>query len=193
MSRGQIYLLRHGETAWSKSGQHTGWTDIPLTADGEAAARALAGHLPANPALVLVSPLSRAQETARLAGLSEIVTDRDLLEWNYGDWEGQTTVEIRAKLDDPTWLIWDHPIPNGEQLADVHDRVQRVIDRCLPLVLGGDDCVLAAHGHVLRILTAVWLGLAPIDGRLFALAPARVSMLGFEHDEHVITEWNSQR
>ena len=193
MSFGQIYLLRHGETEWSKSGQHTGWTDIPLTKAGEAAAAALAGHLPANPALVLASPLSRAQETATLAGLTNIVTDRDLLEWNYGEWEGKTTPEIREALQDPTWLIWDHPIPGGEQLDDVRVRVQHVIDRCLPIVQAGDDCVLAAHGHVLRILTATWLGLPPIDGRMFALAPARLSTLGFEHEEHVITEWNSQR
>ena len=190
---GRITLLRHGETAWSKSGQHTGRTDIPLTPAGEDAARAVAGHLPTNPALVLVSPLSRAQETAQLAGLTDLVTDADLLEWDYGDWEGLTTPQIRQSLSDPSWLIWDHEIPNGEQLDEVRARVQRVIDRCMPYVQEGQDVILAAHGHVLRILTATWLGLAPIDGRLFALEPARISSLGFEHEQRVITEWNALR
>ena len=193
MAFGEIYLLRHGETEWSKSGQHTGRTDIPLTAAGVNAARAVAGHLPRDPAIVLCSPLSRAQETAKLAGLTVTSIDPDLLEWNYGSYEGRTTAQIREELGDPTWTIWDYPIPEGEQLDDVRVRVQRVIDLCLPYVNDGRDCILAAHGHVLRILTATWLGLPPIDGRLFALAPARISTLGFEHEQHVITEWNSQR
>lgn len=193
MGFGEITLLRHGETAWSKSGQHTGRTDIPLTDAGVEAARSVAGHLPSHPAIVLCSPLGRAQETARLAGLEVTSIDPDLLEWDYGAYEGRTTAEIREELGDPTWTIWDAPIPNGEQLEDVRERVQRVIDVCLPYVLDGKNCVLAAHGHVLRILTATWLGLPPVDGRLFALAPARISSLGFEHEQHVITEWNSQR
>ena len=191
-----IWLIRHGETQWSRSGQHTGRTDIPLTLQGERNADAVRAELEGlTPALVLCSPLSRARETARRAGLTpDDITD-DLLEWDYGAWEGRTTAEIRAATGDPHWLIWDHRIPPGdtpgEQLTDVAARVARVIDRCLPVLDSGRDCVLVAHGHVLRILTATWLGLPPIDGRLFALDPARLSSIGFEHETHVIRSWNA--
>ena len=191
-----IWLIRHGETQWSRSGQHTGRTDIPLTAQGERNADAVRAELAGmTPGLVLCSPLSRARETARRAGLTpDDITD-DLLEWDYGAWEGRTTAEIRAATGDPHWLIWDHRIPPGdtpgEQLTDVAARVARVIDRCLPVLDSGRDCVLVAHGHVLRILTATWLGLPPIDGRLFALDPARLSSIGFEHETHVIRSWNA--
>ena len=191
-----IWLIRHGETQWSRSGQHTGRTDIPLTAQGERNADAVRAELAGmTPGLVLCSPLSRARETARRAGLTpDDITD-DLLEWDYGAWEGRTTAEFRAATGDPHWLIWDHRIPPGdtpgEQLTDVAARVTRVIDRCLPVLDSGQDCVLVAHGHVLRILTATWLGLPPIDGRLFALDPARLSSIGFEHETHVIRSWNA--
>ena len=121
----------------------------------------------------------------------------DLHEWDYGAWEGLTTAQIRTQLDDPTWLIWDHPIPPGstpgEQLDDVAVRVDRVIARCLPVLETGNDAILVAHGHVLRILTARWLGLPPIAGRLFALDPARLSALGFEHEQQVISVWNARQ
>ena len=191
-----IWLIRHGETHWSRSGQHTGRTDVPLTPQGERNADAVRAELAGmTPGLVLCSPLSRARETARRAGLTpDDITD-DLLEWDYGAWEGRTTAEIRAATGDPHWLIWDHRIPPGdtpgEQLTDVAARVARVIDRCLPVLDSGRDCVLVAHGHVLRILTATWLGLPPIDGRLFALDPARLSSIGFEHETHVIRSWNA--
>jgi broad specificity phosphatase PhoE len=191
-----IWLIRHGETEWSRTGRHTGSTDVPLTTTGEDNADAVRAEVSRlDPALVLCSPLARARETARRAGLRPDDIVDDLREWDYGAWEGRTTASIRADLGDPSWLVWDHPVPPGatpgEQLDDVARRVDRVIARCLPVVAGGRDCVLVAHGHVLRILTARWLGLAPIDGRLFALDPAKVSSLGFEHEQHVITCWNA--
>lgn len=195
MTEARIWLIRHGETEWSASGRHTGRTDIPLTAAGQQRAAALRPVVTAlRPGLVLCSPLSRAADTARLAGL-DAQPDPDLLEWDYGAWEGRTTAEIRATTGDPGWLVWDHPVPAGqtpgEQVGDVGDRVERVIARCSPLLAAGEDCVLVAHAHVLRILTARWLGLPPVDGRLFALAPATLSSLGFEHDCPVVRTWNA--
>lgn len=197
---GRIWLIRHGETQWSRSGRHTGRTDIPLTPSGEQAAveagnrlRAILGDKP--PALVLCSPLQRAQRTAELAGLPVTDATKDLLEWDYGAWEGLTTPEIRARLGDADWTIWSNPIQRGEtpgeQTSDVAARTRRVIERCLPLVTVDADVVLVAHGHVLRILTATWLGLDAKAGRLFALDPARLSALGFEHEQHVIRQWNT--
>ncbi len=196
MSNGRIWLVRHGETEWSRSGQHTGRTNVELTLYGQQQARALLHALDdATVGLTLCSPLTRARDTARLAGLTPDEFTNDLLEWDYGAFEGLTTSQIRDQTGDPAWLIWDHPIPAGttpgEQLADVGVRVDRVIARCLPVVESGRDCVLVSHGHTLRILTARWLGLAPIAGRLFALDPARLSSLGFEHETHVLREWNA--
>ncbi len=201
---GRLWLIRHGETEWSRTGRHTGMTDIPLTEAGRAAASAVQAELAEalrgrSVGMVRVSPLARAQDTARLAGLTADVVDPDLHEWDYGAWEGRTTAEIRDSLGDPGWLVWDHPIPPGtgpgatpgEQLDEVALRVDRVITACQPYLAQGQDCILVAHGHVLRILTARWLGLEPIAGRLFALDPARLSALGFEHEQHVIQQWNS--
>ena len=187
-------LLRHGETEWSISGQHTGRTDIPLTERGRARASRLRPTLADHDfGLALVSPLLRARETASLAGLSPEVDD-DLLEWDYGAWEGRTTAEIRSTLNDPTWVIWNQPVPPGntpgEQPDEVAARTQRVIDRCLPVLDSGQDCVLIAHGHVLRILTATWFSLPGIDGRLWSLNAGALSSLGFEREQHVITRWN---
>lgn len=192
----RIWLVRHGETEWSRDGRHTGRTDIPLTPTGEAEADAVRPELaPVDAGLVLCSPLTRARETARRAGLVPDAYDDDLLEWDYGAWEGRTTAEIRAALGDPTWLVWDHPVPAGdtpgEQVPDVGRRADRVIAQCAPVLADGSDCILVAHGHLLRILTARWLGLPPIDGRLFALDPARISALGFEHETRVIRAWNA--
>ena len=146
-------------------------------------------------ALVLCSPLARARDTAAISGLAVDEYTEDLLEWDYGAWEGLTTNEIRTQLGDPTWVVWNHPIPPGatpgEQPEQVAARAQRIIARCEVQVDAGRDCVLVAHGHVLRILTATWLGLAPNDGRLFALDPARVSAIGFEHEQRVIRQWNA--
>lgn len=191
-----IWLIRHGETEWSRTGRHTGRTDVPLTATGRLNAESLRGQVKdLHPGLVLTSPLARARDTARLAGLVADEADDDLCEWDYGAWEGRTTGEIRVDLADPHWLVWDHHVPPGqtpgEQLSDVARRVDRVINRCNPVLTSGRDCVLVAHAHVLRILTARWLGLPPVDGRMFALDPARVSSLGFEHERPVITCWNA--
>ena len=192
----RIWLVRHGETEWSRDGRHTGTTDVPLTQHGEADAAAIRGELAGvTPGLVLCSPLQRARDTARLAGLVPDAIDPDLVEWDYGAWEGRTTQQIRLSLGDPAWVVWDHPIPPGatpgEGLDDVTVRVDRVIARCAPVLAAERDCVLVAHGHVLRILTARWLGLEAVTGRLFALDPATLSALGFEHEQRVIRCWNA--
>ena len=192
---GVIVLVRHGETEWSRSGQHTGRTDLPLTEKGRSDAAKLSPHLAGRSfGLVLVSPLSRAQETARLAGLSG-EADPDLLEWDYGAYEGRRTADIREDLGDPDWTIWRDPIPSGktpgEQPEDVAARASRVIGRSLPVIEDGQDVALVAHGHFLRILTATWLALPAVDGRLFALDAGALSALGFEHEQHVIRTWNS--
>jgi broad specificity phosphatase PhoE len=196
---GDLILLRHGQTAWSLSGQHTGRTDIPLTADGEARAAELAPALARRHVVaVFTSPAQRAIRTARLAGLENAgygaKQDPDLWEWDYGGYEGVTTAEIQKER--PGWSLWrDGVIPGdaehpGETIEQVSARVDRVIARAEPLLPDG-DVALVAHGHVLRILTARWLGLPPDDGRLFALDTGTISTLGFEHDEHVITTWNT--
>lgn len=192
----RIWLIRHGETEWSRAGRHTGSTDLPLTRNGEQAADAVRDELAdVTPGLVLCSPLLRARDTAQRAGLVPDEVVDDLREWDYGAWEGRTTEEIRVELGDPAWLVWDHPVPAGrtpgEQLDQVAERVDRVIARCQPVLDRGQDAVLVAHGHVLRILTARWLGLAPVAGRLFSLDPARISALGFEHEQRVIRSWNA--
>lgn len=196
MRDARVWLIRHGQTEWAAAGRHTGRTDIPLTPVGEEQAAALLPFVSTlTPGLELCSPLSRARDTARLAGL-DAEADADLLEWDYGAWEGRTTAEIRATTGDPRWLVWDNPVPPGEtpgeQLGDVGARVDRVLARCAPVLANGADCVLVAHAHVLRILTARWLGLPPADGRLFALEPATLSSLGFEHDCPVVRSWNAR-
>jgi broad specificity phosphatase PhoE len=181
----RVVLLRHGATEWSRSGQHTGRTDVPLLEVGRAQARA-AGELLRNMtfAQVLTSPLLRARETAALAGFDGEI-DPDLLEWDYGAYEGLTSVEIQA--EHPGWTLWTDGVIDGERAADVGRRVDRVIERAR-LVQGDTLCV--AHGHVLRVLTARWLGLPPVGGRLFALGTGTVSILGWERDSPVVTLWN---
>ena len=193
--RGKVVLLRHGETEWSRSGQHTGRTDLPLTQKGEADAAALAPIIADRTfGLVLISPLQRAQQTARLAGLSG-ETDADLLEWDYGAYEGRKTVDIRNDLGDQDWTIWRDPIPSGEtpgeQPEQVAGRAGAVLERVEPFLQQGHDCALVAHGHFLRILTATWLGLPAVDGRLFVLDAGAISELGYEHETHTINSWNS--
>lgn len=193
--RGRLWLLRHGDTEWASAGRHTGRTDIPLSPAGERVAEGRRADLEGHEfALVLTSPLSRARRTAELAGVRADATDDDLLEWDYGAWEGRTTTDIRAELGDPEWTIWDHAIPEGatpgEQTADVGARTRRVIARCMPEILQGRDCLLVAHGHVLRMLTATWLGLPARDGRLWALDAGGLSVLGWERTQPVIARWN---
>lgn len=183
----EIWLFRHGETEWSKTLQHTGRTDIPLTPAGEDRARAVGRRLKGRPFdLVLSSPLGRATETCRLAGYGdEMQLDDDLVEWDYGDYEGIRTVDIRK--DRPGWLIWNEGPLNGETADQVGERADRVIERALAV---GGDVALFSHGHFLRILTARWLDLPARIGQKFLLGTAAVCVLGYEHDYHVIVRWN---
>jgi probable phosphoglycerate mutase len=183
----RIWLVRHGETEWSKSGQHTGRTDIPLTATGEQQGRALGRHLAGRPfALVLTSPLSRARETCRLAGYADIaqVSD-DLLEWNYGVYEGRTTAAIR--VEQPGWSIWNTVVAEGESVEQVGERARRVIARA---EAASGDVALFAHAHLLRILGACWMGLPAIHGRNLTLGTASISVLGYERENRVVQVWN---
>ena len=197
---GQLILLRHGETEWSRSGQHTGRTDIPLTARGEAAAAALAPALARRDiGAVFMSPASRAVRTAQLAGLARpdvpwpVKVDPDLQEWDYGGYEGRTTADIQ--VDRPGWHLWrDGVIPGdaehpGETARQVGERVDAVLARVRPL-LADADVALVGHGHCLRILTARYLELDAPGGRLFQLDTGTLSTLGTEHDRPVITAWN---
>ena len=186
---GEIVLLRHGETEWSRSGQHTGRTDLPLTEHGEQQARSLAGRFAADPpALVVASPRQRALRTAELAGLTVDRIDDDLVEWDYGDLEGLTTNTIRETY--PGWTVWDGPVPRGETIDEVAARVTRVLQSVTPELERG-DVVLVGHGHALRVLTACWLELEPRAGALFVLDAASVSRLGYEREAKVLNGLNS--
>jgi probable phosphoglycerate mutase len=194
LGMGELILIRHGETEWSRSGQHTGRTDVPLTDAGRAAAtrlgRALAGrHIIAT----FTSPASRAADTAKLAGLPTPQLDPNLQEWDYGGYEGLTSAEIgRQQIG---WYLWrdgvipgdaDHP---GETVDQVAARADAVLGSVNPLLAQG-DVALVAHGHLLRVLAARWLGLEPTAGRFFGLDTGTLSLLGFEHDEPVVSMWN---
>lgn len=183
----RMWLVRHGETEWARLGRHTGRTDIPLTELGREQAVAVGARLAGRPfALVLSSPLSRALDTARLAGFAERVqTNHDLLEWDYGADEGRTTAEIR--LDRPAWSIWADGPKDGETIRHVGERADKVI----ALARGqAGDVLVFAHGHVLRILAARWIGEPATTGRLFALSTATLSILGWEREQPVIERWN---
>jgi len=183
----EIWLIRHGETEWSLSGQHTGRTDLPLTAAGKHHAEEIGRYLAGRPfALVLTSPLQRARETCRLAGYGGVAQiDADLCEWDYGAYEGRTSAQIQESV--PDWTIWTSAVPQGETIQQVAARASRVIARA---TAAGGDVALFAHGHLLRVLTACWLGLPPDAGRLFALGTASVSVLGYERETRVIARWN---
>ena len=189
MTGGVVVLVRHGETEWSRTGKHTGRTDVELTEQGREQARALGDALRGRAfALVLTSPLARAHETCRIAGFGDAAQLRDeLMEWDYGQYEGRTTPEIREER--PGWTLWRDGVPGGETAAEVGERVDRVIAE-LRSVEG--DAALFAHGHVLRVLTARWLGLEPEAGRLFALDTATVSSVGYERETAVIRTWNER-
>lgn len=185
---GELVLLRHGETAWSAAGRHTSYTDVPLTPEGERQARALAARLAGRRFVaVLSSPRQRAWRTAELAGLSVTAIVDDLAEWNYGQYEGRTTAEIRQQR--PGWDLWIDGCPGGESPAQVGVRLDRAIARVRPLLSGG-DVVLVGHGHSLRVTGARWIGLPPSAGGLLRLDTATVSTLGHEHDRPVILRWN---
>ena len=183
----ELWLVRHGETEWSKSGAHTGRTDLPLTEEGCKRAAAIRTYLNGRRfALVLTSPKARARETCRLAGYEDVAQiEPNLQEWDYGDYEGRTTVDIRKEC--PDWSLWTDGVPNGETIEQVAARADAVIARALE---AEGDVALFAHGHILRILAARWLTLGPRDGRLFALGTASLSRLGYERDTRVITKWN---
>jgi broad specificity phosphatase PhoE len=178
----EIWLVRHGATEWSKTGRHTGLTDLPLLPEGEAQARALGERLQRDWSLVLCSPLQRAARTAELAGL-EPQLDNDLMEWDYGPAEGLTTKELSAVRP---WSVWDD-VPLGETLEQVAERCRKVLSR---LPEDGDVC-LVAHGHLLRILTAVYLELEPLAGKRFTLSPGGIGVLGKEHAYPVLLRWNT--
>jgi len=184
----QIYLVRHGETEWSANGRHTGRTDIALTDVGREQAKDLGSRIGDHPfALVLTSPLSRAADTARISGFRDAERVEDLREWDYGAFEGRTTADIQAEI--PDWSIWSGPWRAGETARQVGARADRVLARCLaPSVTG--DTLLFAHGHVLRVLTARWLGLPARQGALFALGTATIGILGWERSNRVIETWN---
>lgn len=182
---GEIFLIRHGETAWSLSGQHTSRTDLPLTVQGRQRAIALAKRLEGHRfAMVLSSPLRRAIETGRLAGYDP-EPDPDLHEWNYGAYEGLTSDEIHKSA--PNWTIWSGTPPGGESAGQVGARADRVIERSLA---AAGDVALFAHGHMLRVLAARWLQLEPTSGSLFALDTGSISVLGWERSARVIRLWN---
>jgi probable phosphoglycerate mutase len=183
----RLFLVRHGQTEWSVSGKHTGTTDIPLTDPGRETARELRPRLEGREfATVLSSPMSRARETCDLAGFGDRAElTEDLLEWNYGDYEGRKTVDIRKER--PGWTLWDDSAPNGETADEVGARVDRVIER---IRAADGDAIVFAHGHLLRVLTARWLGLDPRMGRLLWLTTGTLCVLGYEREIAVLKLWN---
>ena len=186
MSRPELWLIRHGETEWSRSGAHTSRTDLPLTPEGERRARALGQILEGHRfAAVFSSPLRRALDTARLAGFSPQITG-DLCEWDYGSYEGRTTPDIQKEA--PGWTIWTATPPGGESAGQVAARADGVLSRALRI---DGDVAFFAHGHILRVIAARWLGLEPQAGRYFALTTGTISILGWERETQVIRCWNS--
>jgi broad specificity phosphatase PhoE len=185
-SRGELWLIRHGETEWTLSGAHTSRTDLPLTAEGERRATELRQVLKDRQfALVLSSPMRRAIDTARLAGFEPEQTG-DLREWDYGAFEGRTTLDIQEEA--PGWTIWTGTPPGGETAEQVAARADRVIGRA---AAANGDVAVFGHGHMLRVLASRWLGLDPTAGRFFALSTGSISVLGYEREARVIRVWNA--
>lgn len=187
----RLWLVRHGETDWSAGGKHTGRRDVPLNAAGRAQAESLGRAIAAlgvRFSAVYTSPLPRARETATLAGFPDAVALDDLREWDYGEFEGRGTADVRRELNDPAWLIWTGTIQDGETLADVGERADRARKR---LTREGGNLLLFAHGHILRVFAARWMGLDAAAGQHLALQTGTVSILGFEHEYHVIERWNA--
>lgn len=187
----EIWLLRHGATEWSRSGRHTGRTDLPLLSEGEAEAQRLAPLLAGvGFDAVLVSPLQRARRTCELAGLggrAELCDD--LREWDYGAYEGITTAEIRRSV--PGWTVFSHPCPGGETIEQIQARCERTIGRSLALCGEQGRVALFAHGHILRAVAGSWLGLGPAGGALLSLSTGTVSVLGREREQPVLLRWNA--
>jgi probable phosphoglycerate mutase len=185
-----IVLIRHGQTEWSRSGQHTSYTDIGLTPDGERQARELGARLAGRTfAAVLSSPRRRAQDTAALAGLPITHTTDDLAEWHYGEYEGITTATIRQTR--PGWYLWTDGCPGGETADQVGARLDRVLEQAVEAGRDGGDVALIGHGHALRVAGARWIGLPVADGGRLRLDTATLSVLGHEHDRRVILRWNT--
>lgn len=187
----KLWLLRHGETEWSRSGQYTGLTDLPLTEEGENQAKsARAALADVDFDLVLTSPLQRARRTAELAGFPDAELEPNAVEWNYGDYEGINSAVVRA--ENPGYLIWDNGVPNGESLDAVAARADAIVARARgPLADGSlpGNVLLVAHGHFLRILTARWLGLEAGEGRHFLLGTAKVCTLGWDKNTPAVEQW----
>ena len=190
MPKRQLWLLRHGATEWSINGRHTGTTDLPLLAEGEAEARRLAPVLSRHTfAAVMCSPLQRAQRTCELGGLgSQAQVETNLREWDYGNYEGMTTAEIQRAM--PDRKIWTHGCPSGDDAAAVQQRCQHVIDQAMAVEEPG-DVALFSHGHLLRALTGCWLGLGAQAGSLFKLSTGSICVLGHDHEQRAINCWNA--
>lgn len=186
LHRPRVVLVRHGQTGWSASGKHTGRTDVPLSELGRRQAEALGEMLAGDEfAAVLASPLSRAWETMQIAGYGDGIASDDLMEWDYGRFEGRKTADVRE--DTPDWSVWSHPIVDGESVDEVGRRADRVIDRALA---EEGTVLLFGHGHALRILGARWIGLSAAEGRKLGLDTGTVSTLGWERENRVIRRWN---
>ena len=193
----ELWLVRHGETEWSADGRHTSVTDIPLTERGRERARELRDYLAGRKfAAVFVSPMQRARETCDIAGYGNVaVVEPNLMEWNYGESEGKTTAEMRAKYG-PDWSVWTNKLVGGESVEQVGERADKVIERALASVATGPDAgksyqvALFAHAHILRILAVRWIGLPAVDGKMLALGTGSLSVLGFEREQRVISRWN---
>jgi len=182
----ELWLIRHGETEWSRSGKHTSVTDLDLTEEGERVARGLPDTLAgAEFDLVLTSPRRRARHTAELAGYGEAEVDEDLVEWAYGEYEGISTPEIRESV--PGWSIWTHPAPGGETATDVASRLDRLVQR----TAGHARVLVFSHGHALRVLAARWLRQPVEHGRFLYLDTATTSVLAFDRGDPVVLRWNS--
>ena len=185
----EVVLVRHGETEWSRDGRHTGRTEVPLSEQGREDAGRLRAALGSRSfALVLTSPLARAAETCRLAGYGDVANAREeLMEWDYGEYEGRTTREIRGEL--PGWTVWTRDVPGGESVHEVGRRVDRVLGEVRDTE---GDVAIFGHGHLIRVLAARWIGLPPEAGSLLALDTASVSVLGYERETPVIKGWNQR-
>jgi probable phosphoglycerate mutase len=183
----ELWLVRHGRTEWSAAGKHTSRTDVPLLPEGEEVARSLGPRLvDVGFVQVLTSPRLRARRTAELAGFPEAILDEDLVEWDYGEYEGITTAEIRERV--PGWTIWSHPVPGGETPEQVQERLDRVVRRAREV---DGPTLVFGHGHALRALAARWLDLPVAEGRHLRLDTATVSVLGWERETPVVLRWNT--
>jgi broad specificity phosphatase PhoE len=183
---GELWVIRHGETEWSRDGLHTSHTELELTPEGEDVARRLAQRLEGVEFdRVLSSPRARARRTAELAGFTDVEVDDDLIEWDYGDYEGLTTARIRESV--PGWTIWSHPVPGGESAEEVSHRMDRVVARVRD---HGGRVLVFSHGHASRALAARWLDLPAQEGRLFKLDTATISVLGYERESPAVARWN---